>query len=60
MVSAADRARERAYLRELPRCECGRAATVELRNGLNESIGVFCSGCGRRRLRDFMKGRQVW
>lgn len=50
--------REMAHLRSLPRCRtCGKAATEELRTGLNELVAVFCSRCAPAALRAWKEGR---
>jgi hypothetical protein len=50
---------ERAHLRDLPKCRCGKVATVELFNGRNASFGRFCAGCGRRALARLKRGEGV-
>lgn len=52
-----DQARDRAHLRELPRCQCGRPATQQVMSGVNALITVACSRCAPRLLSNFKKGR---
>ncbi len=33
-----------------PLCLCGKRATVEVRNGVNASVGKFCRSCGNRKV----------
>lgn len=46
-------ARERAHLRPLPRCHCGAPATEELRTGLNDPVGVYCTRHAKGALQRF-------
>lgn len=48
--------RTMAHLRDLPKCSCGKAATVELFSGVNAPMGKYCGPCGRRKLREFKEG----
>lgn len=58
MGASTDPWRIRAHLFPLPRCRvCGRAATHELRNGVNAGQGLYCPGCGRAALKDFKEGK---
>jgi hypothetical protein len=53
MSTEPNQARDRAHLRNLPRCRCGKPATKELWNGLNSRLGVFCDRCATAALRAF-------
>lgn len=57
-VTGPDQARDFAHLVELPGClDCGKTATVRLRNGLNAPIGDYCKPHGDRALKVFKAGR---
>lgn len=58
MSGTDEQAVARAHLRDLPPCRvCGKTATVEMFNGVNAPMGVFCRTHGEKALAKF-KGEQ--